>query len=146
MTAELSLAVLVALLISGRAPPVACMRAGAQLVHHHAERSLGDVQALYVDTLKKSVTGILLETPGYVPVLMAEEKELQLRPFQLEQRTNGQDWPVQVTAHRLWRALDATASPCMWHMSMNGVPHYICHAALEKGFRSTSGRLTTVFR
>lgn len=87
---------LLALLISAYAPPAACMRERTQLIHHHAESSHEELRALYVDTLKKSVTGILLETPGYVPELMAEKSQLELRPFQLETRIKGEDWPVQV--------------------------------------------------
>ena len=89
-------AILFALLISAYALPAACIRDGMHLTHHHAESLQSELRALYVDTLKKSVTGILLETPGYVPELKTEESQLKLRPFELEKRINGQDWPVQV--------------------------------------------------
>ena len=89
-------AVVFALLISADAPPAACIRDAMQLMHHHAESSHSELRALYVNTLKKSVTGILLETPGYVPELMAEESQLQIGSFDLDKRINGQDWPVQV--------------------------------------------------
>ena len=56
----------------------------------------GDLRALYINTLKKSVTGILLETQSYQPAASAKESQLRVVPFQREKRINGEDWPVQV--------------------------------------------------
>ena len=86
-----SLAICVAPFISVFSPLAQCARVEAQLVHHH-----GDLRALYVNTLKKSVTGILLETPGYQPGLTADTDRLPVIPFELEHRMNGEDWPIQV--------------------------------------------------
>ena len=79
------------LLISAYSPLAQCKRDDAQLVHQH-----GALRALYINTLKKSVTGILLETPAYQPGLSADTGQLPVVPFQLERRINGEDWPVQV--------------------------------------------------
>ncbi len=90
------IAIHLALLFSAFSSPAQGMRDEAQLVHHHAESMHGDLRALYVNTLKKSVTGILLETQSYEAVPSAEETQLRVVPFKLEQRINGEDWPVQV--------------------------------------------------
>ncbi len=90
------------LLFSTYSPLAECTREEAQTVHHHAESMHGDLRALYVNTLKKSVTGILLETPAYQPEFFAEESNLRVVPFDLQKRINGQDWPVQVMPNPVW--------------------------------------------
>ena len=95
--------VCLALLIGCFWPLAQCMNE-AQLLHHH-----GVLRALYVNTLKKSVTGILLETPAYRPDLTADTSQLAVVPFQLERRINGEDWPVQVLQEQpsIWAQANA---------------------------------------
>ncbi len=57
---------------------------------------LKELQTLYIDMLKKSVTGVLLETPGYMPG--RESTGEPPHPFNAEIRTNGLDFPVEVRA------------------------------------------------
>eukprot|EP00208_Stichococcus_sp_RCC1054_P003434 CAMPEP_0206144554 /NCGR_PEP_ID=MMETSP1473-20131121/24455_1 /ASSEMBLY_ACC=CAM_ASM_001109 /TAXON_ID=1461547 /ORGANISM="Stichococcus sp, Strain RCC1054" /LENGTH=322 /DNA_ID=CAMNT_0053540401 /DNA_START=55 /DNA_END=1023 /DNA_ORIENTATION=+ len=48
---------------------------------------------LYLATVAKSVTGILLETPYYFPFEGAEDKS-KAEPFNAGRRAEGLDWPV----------------------------------------------------
>mmetsp|Transcript_17353 Transcript_17353/g.51924 ORF Transcript_17353/g.51924 Transcript_17353/m.51924 type:complete len:120 (+) Transcript_17353:81-440(+) len=48
---------------------------------------------LYLATVAKSVTGILLETPSYA-AFTGKEDLTNAQPFDAEKRTEGADWPV----------------------------------------------------
>jgi len=48
---------------------------------------------LYLATVAKSVTGILLETPFYT-AFMGKEDLTKAQPFDVGKRTEGSDWPV----------------------------------------------------
>jgi hypothetical protein len=63
---------------------------------HSSAPELRELRTLYIDTLKRSVTGVLLETPGYIP----GQESLGGPPhaFNVELRTNGLDFPVEVRA------------------------------------------------
>ena len=69
---------------------------GAFILKHPTQpahtRHLTDLCKLYIETLKKSVTGVLLQTQSVTP----GSDTRQLQPFNLELRTTGQDWPAQV--------------------------------------------------
>ena len=64
---------------------------------HFSHQRSDDIRQLYIDTLKKSVTGILLQTEGYKADGTAGLSDLQRLPFNLSKRTNGLDFPVQVS-------------------------------------------------
>ena len=64
---------------------------------HLSHQRSDDIRQLYIDTLKKSVTGILLQTEGYKADTTAGLSDLQKLPFDLDKRTNGLDFPVHVS-------------------------------------------------
>ena len=52
----------------------------------------GSLRKLYIHTVKHSVTGFLLQTPGYSHY--GPTSGLKQHEFVEERRRNGQDWPV----------------------------------------------------
>ena len=69
---------------------------GAFVLKHPTQpahlKHLAELRSLYIETLKRSVSGVLLQTQSVTP----GGDTRQLLPFNLEMRTTGQDWPAQV--------------------------------------------------
>ena len=76
-------------------------------IHPAHVKHLTELRKLYIETLKKSVTGVLLQTQS---VAVGADTR-QLLPHDLEQRTTGMDWPAQVLLCH--QSIDIWAgSPC----------------------------------
>jgi hypothetical protein len=63
-------------------------------LHQHAAKSTADdhLRQLYLHTVKHSVTGVLLQTPGYSN--FAPMAQLKKAPYNHAKRSVGADWPV----------------------------------------------------
>jgi Macrocin-O-methyltransferase (TylF) len=63
-------------------------------LHCPAQPAADDsLRQLYLHTVKHSVTGMLLQTPGYIN-FAGPLKDLKQAAFDHKRRLNGEDWPV----------------------------------------------------
>lgn len=123
---ELTVLCLLAYAQASAAPPLQLHRPH----RHTTDSSTQELQALYLWTLKNSLTGVLLETPYYNPSEKVVLSEWQ--PYDENMRYEGLDWPAFGLTMTGVRRLDNLHS-LITHLHNSNVPGNLIECGVWRG-------------